>query len=151
MAKAFKFRLEALKKYREQRLLLAKKDMALVNARLGDVLEKIEHNIKEESESLADALGAQKSAAVMMLGATLHESARSRRHKLSEEKARIEKELEKHRDWVTHLSRELKAVEKLEEKLRERHEKALQEQEKKKMDSWVAERWSRSPARRNAG
>jgi flagellar biosynthesis chaperone FliJ len=42
----------------------------------------------------------------------------------------------------------LKAVEKLEERQRERHNKEILTKEKQAMDAWVAERWGRSPMAR---
>jgi flagellar export protein FliJ len=143
----FKFSLESLKKYREQRLLLAKKDMAHINSKYNDILLQIERCHSESRDSLADALLVGTNVSELLLGAALHESSVQRRCALDEELKQISKDLEKHREWVTHLSRELKAVERLEEKQRERHNKKAQTIEKRKIDSWVAERWSRSPVR----
>lgn len=148
MAKKFKFGLEALKKYRDQRLLLAKRDLAEVNARYNELLNKIESCDGEAHQSLGDALKISSSAAFMLMGASLHGAAMQMKRALGGELETVQKELERHREWVTHLSRELKAVEKLEEKQRERHDKEVLTKEKQAMDSWVAERWTRSPMSR---
>lgn len=148
MAKKFKFSLETLKKYRAQRLLLAKKDLALINARFNDLMLRIDACNQEASSALDDALTVGKRAMDFLMGATLHESARLVKKTLSSELEIVQKELDRHQEWVTHLSRELKAVEKLEERQRERHNKELSMKEKQAMDSWVAERWGHSPMSR---
>jgi flagellar export protein FliJ len=48
------------------------------------------------------------------------------------------------------LAKELKAVEKLEEKKKDRYEAELNLKEKKDMDSWVAEQWPQLKLRRGA-
>ncbi|MEO5667255.1 MAG: flagellar export protein FliJ [Bdellovibrionota bacterium] len=149
MAKKFKFGLEALKKYRDQRLLLAKRDLAQVNARHNEIISKIESCDHEARESLGEALNITKNAANFLMGASLVESALQMKKSLTGELATVAKELERHREWVTHLSRELKAVEKLEQRQRERHDKEILTKEKQAMDSWVAERWGRSPLARS--
>lgn len=148
MAKKFKFSLDALMKYREQRLLMAKRDLATVNARYNKILEKIDSCNKEAKSALSDALSIGTSAADFLLGASLHGSALLYRSSLEDELAQVSKDLEKHREWVTHLSRELKAVEKLEEKQRDRHESEAEKKEKHEMDDWVSERWGRFPVAR---
>lgn len=148
MAKKFKFSLDSLRKYRDQRLLMAKRDMAVANASFNAVQEKIANCDREAKASLEDALNVGNSAASFLLGASMHGSALLYRKNLVEELAQSSKELEKHREWVTHLSRELKAVEKLEEKQRERYDAEILTKEKQSMDEWVAERWGRSPMAR---
>ena len=148
MAKKFVFALESLKKYREQRLLLAKRDLAQVNARYNEIQAKIENCAIEAKNALADALNIGARAADFLMGATLHESARAMKKALAEELVGADAERTRHQEWVTHLSRELKAVEKLEERQRERHDKEVLTKEKRHMDSWVAERWKRSPMAR---
>jgi len=148
VAKKFKFTLETLKKYRAQRLLLAKKDLALINARFNDLMLRIEVCNTEAKLALDDALTVGKRAMDFLLGASLHESARLAKKNLSGELELVQKELDRHQEWVTHLSRELKAVEKLEERQRERYNKEIVTKEKQNMDAWVAERWGHSPMSR---
>lgn len=151
MAKAFRFRLDALKRYREQRLLSAKKDMALVLSRISE----IENNIRRCDEEAVGAIGAsydfsRGSAAVLIMGAQLLNTELRRKRQLEEEHKLAEKELEKHREWVAHLAKELKAVEKLEERQKERHKSHLAMREKRAMDAWVAETWSQKKLRSEA-
>lgn len=148
MAKRFKFSLESLKKYRKQRLLLAKRDLAQVNARHNDLLNRLEACELEAHAALGDALSVGSTAANFLMGARLHESALSMKKSINEELGLARKELERHQEWVTHLSRELKAVEKLEERQRSRYDKEILTKEKQSMDAWVAERWGRSPMMR---
>jgi flagellar export protein FliJ len=148
VAKKFKFSLESLKKYREQRLLLAKRDMAQVSARHSEISIRIQNCENEARNALGDALSVGSTAAAFLMGASLHEGALAMKKTLAEELQLVEKELVRHQEWVTHLSRELKAVEKLEERQRERHNKEILTKEKQAMDAWVAERWGRSPMAR---
>jgi hypothetical protein len=76
VAKKFKFSLESLKKYREQRLLLAKRDMAQVSARHSEISIRIQNCENEARNALGDALSVGSTAAAFLMGASLHEGAR---------------------------------------------------------------------------
>lgn len=145
MAKAFSFKLEALKKHRERKLLLAKKDFAVLTAELTDLEAGLDEFAKQRKESLADAFeaGEMSTGLLLSLDAYRVEAAQSKLQDLRERKSFVGREHEKHREWVAHLSKELRAVEKLEEKQRERFETEQKIREKRKEDSWVAENWTR--------
>lgn len=145
MAKAFEFKLEALKKHRERKLLLAKKDFAVLAAELSDLEEGLNKIFSQRKESLADAFEQDNVTTGMLLSLDAYrvEAANSKAKELQEKKAFVSREHEKHREWVAHLSKELRAVEKLEEKQRERYEAEQKTREKRQADSWVAENWTR--------
>lgn len=145
MAKAFTFKLEALKRHRERKLLLAKKDFAVLTAELSDLDEGLKKFSAQRRESLADAFeaGELSSGLLLSLDAYRVEAAQASLRELQEKKVFLSREHEKHREWVAHLSKELRAVEKLEEKQKERFEAAQKTREKRQEDSWVAENWTR--------
>lgn len=137
MAKKFKFQLDALKRYRENRLLVARKELLRVEASIFEASS----NLRRAFAERADLVGGSAPASLRTLYAGLAESETARIRKIESEIKQLEEERERHARWVTHLGKELKAIEKLEEKRREAHDAELRLSEKKFMDSWVAERW----------
>jgi len=142
VAKIFKFKLDSLKKYREHRLLSAKKDMAEVLSRLAEIESQIKNSAIEARASMERAYDfSHGNVGLLTLEASLLGGELSKKRQFQEDLQRVEAELEKHREWVAHLAKELKAVDKLEEKQRERHDSTIEMREKRGMDAWVAERW----------
>jgi hypothetical protein len=132
----FKFQLEALKKYRDNRLLIAKKDLMEVEGRRHDVLERIRI---AQSERLS-VLGLEDRQMLPIAG----ELAKGQHQKIDQHQKQlleIEKEIDRHRAWVAHLSKDLKAVERLEEKKRQAYDEDVKKYERRFQDAWVVERW----------
>jgi len=140
----FRFKLDALKKYRERRLLVAKKDMMEVESRRMQVVEKSNLATQERSSALGfDPADVKMLPLLGMLVTGQNQKIEQFQKQLEE----IDKELERHRSWVAHLSKELKAVEKLEEKKRQAFDEDMKKLERRFQDAWVVERWgiSRDP------
>jgi hypothetical protein len=140
MAK-FKFQLDSLKKFRERRLLVAKKDFLEVEGRRQDLLKEIKN---AEAERLS-VLGWSQDIGVgsLYLG-TLSYGQSRKIQDLGEKIQKVDAEIERHRSWVAHLSKELKAVERLEEKKRQIFDDEKKRQERRFQDGWVVERWAQS-------
>ena len=141
MAKKFQFRLEALKRFRENRLLLARKELIAVETRVFEAKQAITRAQSDRVESLVPP-----EAGLRLLYADLVVGETARIRRLEGEVKQLESERERHAHWVTHLGRELKAIEKLEERKREQHEHDIKLAEKRSVDDWVSERWAHTPA-----
>lgn len=140
MAK-FKFRLEALKNFRDQKLQAAKKELAILLEQHRSVHQAHRRCFEQQQVAL------EQRQAELELGhlssSDLVDGLRVKELKLRQELNRLDAEVERHQSWLTHLGRELKVVEKLEDKQRQAFEAEESLREKRKMDSWVAERWKR--------
>ncbi len=137
MAKKFKFKLGALKRFREARLLNARKDLVAIEARIHD------HAVvaKAARANRAQLATETMNAAEMALNALLIES-ESQRVRIADGAIKVlQDERERHARWVAHLGMELKAIEKLEARQQERHDADIRLGEKRSMDSWVSGRW----------
>jgi len=149
MAK-FKFPFESLKKYRENRLLTARKEMVLVQTQINALTQRQEEskqwrgNILETSKNIS--FDPMQLGYMNLIG---HESLRVRQ--LEEKILALNEELERHRSWVTHLGRELKIIEKLEEKKAAEFTEQEKLKEKRFIDGWVAERWSHTKVSKSEG
>jgi len=133
MAK-FVFALESLKRHRNQRLLVAKKEMSFVEGRLQDLHLELRRALEIRSGLLSSEL---------MIGQ--YAGAASYKMQVVErEIANAEEELARHKSWVLHLGKELRVVEKLEEKKKAAFESALKLQEKRAEDDWVTMSWGRN-------
>ena len=137
--------LESLRSLRENRLSVAKKEMNEIKARLET---QVIHKNKSQGErsALVEKLSSLTSFASMQLDADLVGSESRRMQQLSDKIIDIEKELERHQEWVTHLGRELRIVERLQEKYRSQLGALIARQEKKSLDAWVVERWAQPTA-----
>ncbi len=136
----FKFRLESLKKFRDRRLLVAKKDLLEVESRRQDLLAEIERVSEERRSVLGWNNGVNFGEALYLGGLPSAQG-----QKISEIRSRIQKideEIERHRSWVAHLSKELRAVERLEEKKRQIFDENTKRLERRFQDGWVVERWT---------
>jgi flagellar export protein FliJ len=135
----FKFRLESLKTFRDQKLQAAKKELAILLEQHRSVLQNHRRCFEQQRIALEER------EASLMSGALVQDdpvaSLRLKESRLRSELSRLESEIERHQKWLTHLGRELKVVEKLEEKQRAEFESKQLLKEKRRMDSWVAERW----------
>jgi len=140
----FIFRLEPLRKFRENRLATARREMLAVQNQLADVADQRRSAFQERATLLENNDPADRiRASSVVEGATrMIDQFHKRMHALEED-------LERHRRWVAHLGAELKAIEKLEEKQRAQFEEAEKLKEKRRADRWVAENWTRM--RTNAG
>lgn len=140
MAK-FQFRLEPLKKFRENRLLAARREM------LG-VQNEILATSEERRRAFAERARILESDDPMdrIRGSALVEGATRIIEQLNARQRGLEEDFERHRRWVAHLGAELKAIEKLEERQRAQFEEAQKLREKRASDRWVAESWSRGRA-----
>ena len=145
MAKVFKFKLAALKKYRERRLLMAKKDMAEVGGELSSIDRQIAEYEQGRKESLSSSFASDGSSngAFLSLEAYSVSASSAQLGQLRDKKSFFEREYNKHREWVAHLSKELRAVEKIEEKQRARFELEQKKKEKRIDDSQAGDSWAR--------
>ncbi len=145
MAK-FVFALETLKKYREKKLLTARKDLASIEAELIKIRGARDlaiQGLKESIEASRPRAG-KGTMAQLSLHSFLSEGQHALIQSCESEIRRIEADAERHRSWVAHLGKELKAVEKLEDRKRRSWEELEKKAERRKADGWVAERWTRS-------
>lgn len=152
MAKAFKFSLEVLKKYRERKVLLAKRELADIQGDLFRLEDEIQSITEGRKETLASCFSQQgtSTGALLKFETFVVEGSTQKLEVLREKKAFLEQEVEKYRDWVAHLSKELKAVEKLEEKQRSRFEEEVKRRAKRADEDWVSENWGRMKERKGA-
>lgn len=143
MAKRFKFKLESLKKARNNKVLAAKKDLAIVLNKINQIESNLKKVNEESRESIDGANNlTQNSGLALLMGTTLLRGQIHKKAALLEELKIAEADLKKHQEWVTHLSKELKAVEKLEEKQQQQHNELQKLREKKTLEAWVVEQWS---------
>ena len=148
MAK-FVFRLESLKKFREHRLLVARKEMIFVEQKL--LNKKSERARMQESlQSLLDENVLCQNVDMMRLSADLIAGITEQSRQCDREIIDVENELERHQRWVTQLGRDLKILEKLEEKKLLEWKHAEQLKEKRQIDAWTVERWPREQAKQKA-
>jgi len=152
VAKAFKFSLEVLKKYRERKVLLAKRELADLQGDLFRLEDEISSTTSGRKETMTSCFseGGASTGALLMFEAFVVEGSTQKLGVLREKKVFLEQEVEKYRDWVAHLSKELKAVEKLEEKQRARFEEEQKRRIKRADEDWVAENWGRMKERKGA-
>ncbi len=152
MAKAFKFPLEVLKKYREQKVLLAKRELADLRGEQYRLEEHIKTIQKGRFDTMASCFSndGRSTGALLKFESFVVSGSTEKISDLKEKKAFLDDEVEKHREWVAHLSKELKAVEKLEEKQRRRHDENQKRLEKRADESWVVENWERLKEKRGA-
>jgi flagellar export protein FliJ len=138
----FKFSYETLIRFRETRLLLAKKEMFVVEAeirQISDEISKCLSNRKTLIEESQDT--ASKNVDQIQLAADLVESQSKKIKILTHRLLSAEKELDRHKNWVAHLGRELKIIEKLKEKQKEKFEHENRLRETKTADGWVSQDW----------
>jgi flagellar export protein FliJ len=138
----FKFRLASLKKYRETRLLMARKELIQVESQIFELQQDARRAAGNRADLLHEGNG-NISLAMRQLNADLVATETQRIGRLEKELLRLEEERARHARWVVHLGRELKAIEKLEERKREAFESEQRLAEKRTMDNWVAEHWGR--------
>ncbi len=132
-----------LKKLRENKVLSAKKELAVIEEKLLKLKNKKEQLLQGRSHLIEDSQSLNLHLAFSRVAANLVTTETTRLRALEREIIDVEFEVERQRNWVTHLGRELKIVEKLEEKKREEWALSLKMKEKRKTDQWVAERWGR--------
>ncbi len=77
----------------------------------------------------------------MQLAADLVDSQSRKLKILTHQILAEEKELDRHKNWVAHLGRELKIIEKLKEKQKEKWENEARIRDTKKTDEWVSQDW----------
>lgn len=134
----FSFRLEPLRKFREQRLLAARREMMTVQGALVDAADARRKAFADRAALLEiDDLSERARSAALVQSVTLHIA------QLHQKIRELEEDFERHRRWVAHLGTELKAIEKLEERQRTQFEDGERLKEKRQADRWVAENWSR--------
>ena len=140
MAK-FEFKLAPLRKFRENRLLAGRRELAEVQAKLMELVER-QRKAVEDRAALLGATNIEDA----IRSSTLVETETARIRDLQAQIRAAEEDFDRHRRWVAHLGAELKAIEKLEEKKRAEFESELRLRDKRLADAWVAERWSRTKA-----
>lgn len=141
MAK-FKFAFDTLKKLRANKLLLARKEMIEVESKVRDVLEDHRRAAVSRAQLFDMRDEGKLPVGELQLTMDLITSQTQKMGQLEKKNLTLQGELERHRNWVAHLGKELKIVDKLEEKQRNAFLEAERMQEKKTADRWVAERWA---------
>jgi hypothetical protein len=141
MAKKFKFSLDVLKRYRESRLNSAKKELAAAESLVFDLSRQLRQASIDRSDFIHQSInhqtaGVDQVSSQMILVETL------RIRKTEDALKQAEEERDRHTRWVQHLGRELRAIERLEEKKLDIHNEDMRLQEKKLVDGWVAEHWT---------
>ncbi len=136
----FIFRLESMKKYRANRLLLAKKEMLKIEADLYQKKTQLNQAVIGRGEEIEASLKNLGVFAAARLHSELGNMQAELIGRIQEDIKGLESEFERNREWVVQLGQELKIVEKLEEKQRSVHDSEQRMDEKRKMDRWVAER-----------
>jgi len=144
MAK-FQFRLEPMKKYRENRLLMGRKDLARLENQLADLTARKKHLEQQRSDLVQEVRAIEHSWADAHLAAELVPLQETRIAGVVREMKFLEDEIERQRRWVAQLGQELRVVEKLEQKQKEAFEAEQVLKEKRRLDGWVAERWRPTP------
>jgi len=140
MAK-FKFAFDSLKKMRHSRLLLARKDMIEVEGRLRNTIDQSRNAMMERVRLFDTRDEGKLSNSDLRLTMELITGQTQKMGQLDKKISVLEAELERHRNWVAHLGKELRIVEKLEEKQRAEFELNERMKEKRLADRWVSENW----------
>ncbi|NCN28577.1 hypothetical protein GW915_13515 [bacterium] len=121
----------------------AQKDFSDLNLRHRQLEQRMSDALGNRMTLLDDISKCQKDIGKVKLFSDLI-STESRKMKMIElEISKQSEDLERYRSWVEHLHRELKVVENLENKQRAEFEEAKQKKDRKAVDGWVVERWSR--------
>jgi flagellar biosynthesis chaperone FliJ len=143
---AFKFALQGLKKFRNHRLLNARRELLVVDDRIRRIKEAIQIAQQEKSELIGDSQNFKN----LSLALAAPHIMRGRELKISgfrEDLQELEKERERYQAWVTEMGRELKVVEKLEQKKRDAFVTAEKMKEKRVVDGWASENETRKRMR----
>ena len=138
----FKFAFESLKKLRSNRLLVARKEMLSVEGKLRDAVNEHQGATMSRVHLFDSRDGGALSAGELNLTMELISTQTQKLSQLEKKILTVQGELERHRNWVAHLGKELKIVEKLEENQRTAFVEKERFQEKRAADRWVAERWA---------
>ena len=140
----YTFKLESLLRYREHKLLLAKKDMAGIEARVNKLENIIQKAREQRGEILAMAgENMQRHAGPTFAMLSLVGNETTRMAQTHAQLHTLKEELERHRNWVIHLGKELKVVEKLEAREHLKYLSDERQKEKRQIDGWTAENWTR--------
>jgi len=138
----FKFNYETLIRFRETRLLLAKKEMFVVEAQIRQISDEITKCLSNRKTLIEESQNtASNNVAQITLAADLVDSQSKKIKILTHKLLSSEKELDRHKNWVAHLGRELKIIEKLKEKQKEKFENENRIRETKVADGWVSQDW----------
>ena len=137
----FVFKLEALKRFRENRLLMARKDLVAIENNIHELAMAVRKAVEDRGLALSSTENTN-DVSWMTLNSHLASAETRRIWILNRQIQLLEQDRERHARWVTHLGRELKAIEKLEEKKKDQFDAEQRLREKRSMDTWVAERWT---------
>jgi flagellar FliJ protein len=138
----FKFNYETLIRYRETRLLLAKKEMFAVESKIRQLSDEMTKCLESRRVMIEEShANTGSTIEKMQLAADLVDSQSRKLKILTHQILTEEKELDRHKNWVAHLGRELKIIEKLKEKQKEKFEHEARTREAKKSDEWVSQDW----------
>ncbi len=138
----FKFTYDSLIKYRESRLLMAKKELFKVESDYRKLLDARDSAVKNRTELLEAQRNSKTHVSALQLFSDLIGSETTKFRKLSDEMLSLEKEVDRHKNWVAHLGRELKIIERLKEKRKIAFEKEKKIREQKEIDNWVSQEWT---------
>ncbi len=147
----FRFAFDSLKKMRFNKLLVARKELVEVEDKLRMVLEEHLKTAISRTELFDDRDSGILSAGRLQLTMDMVQSQTQKMYRLEKHILTFQEEVERHRNWVAHLGKELKIVEKLEENQKNAFEAAERTKEKRMSDRWVSERWAGKMAQNGEG
>jgi flagellar export protein FliJ len=142
VAKKFKFSLSSLMLVRHHRLMMAKREAMFAEDQLSDLKRQIDNAKNSRNLALDELPASINSGGSVKVLSYLVESETARITMLDQKVVPKEAEVERHRRWVAELAKELKALEKLEEKQRKAHEEEMKVQERRIGDRWASERFA---------
>ena len=142
MAK-FIFSLDSLKKLRSHRMSIAKREFTRIQAQVFSLQDQIEKLKFERRQSLGEISDSMIGSGTVN-GMSFLISSISDKMKILEAKIEdLAPDVERHRRWMVEASRELKAIEILEEKRKQEFLFEQDKKEKRRIDQWSSESFAR--------
>lgn len=143
MSKRFEFPLEALRRHKTYTLNHAKKEFLAIQNKILEKTESLKTMLAQKTELMTQEALHKKTLPSLAMQPLLLDMQRKRIDNIGREILALEEELERHRRWLSEINKELKALDKLEEKQHQRWEKAKNRKEQNQRDAWVTIQWSR--------
>lgn len=147
MASKFVFNLAALKKLRTHRLNIAKKEYLRIQSLLYSYEDQIRNLKMQREQTLGEAIEKKSTSSSVNGMAYLIQGVSAKINLIEEKIKEMQPDLERHHRWMVEASRDLKAIEILENKRFEEHKKEELRKEKRQSDQWASESVARAMAR----
>lgn len=146
MSAKFVFNLEVLKRLRKHRVGIAKREYLKIQARVFSLEDEIANLRLQISQTLGDS-NAHMAKTGQVNGMSFLLQKASDKIKIIEEKiSDLQPDVERHRRWMVEASRDLKAIELLEDKRKSEFDHQVLKREKRQMDQWASESVARKMA-----